>query len=140
VKNNQISRELRKDLKMKTEIDGKTFIIFNRDPVQVELQHLLGGPWHWGLEDQDGNLRVSRLGMKTEETAMNLMDAYAWAVAHNHELEEHFERELTSLPEGTVVEVKIRAQISRPPRESESFLRTKREFVAAALEEFGLSK
>jgi hypothetical protein len=125
---------------MKTEIDEKTFVIFNRDTVQGELHPAWGGPWHWGLEDQDGNLRYSRFGMNTEEKAMDLMRTYAWAVAHDHKLVEHFDSELTSLPESIVVEMKIRAQIGRPPRESESFLRTKREFVAAALKEFGLSK
>ncbi len=126
--------------KMKTEIDERTFVIFNRDTVQGEFHHAWGGPWHWGLEDQEGNIRASRLGLKTEQKAMDLMHTYAWAVAHDHKLVEHFDSELASLPEGTVVEVKIRAHIYRPPRESESFARAKREFVAAALKEFGLSK
>jgi hypothetical protein len=131
---------------MNTEIDGQTFIVFNRDTTKGEFDHRGKGRWHWGLEDQNGNIRVSRWGLETEQNAMNMMDAYAWAIRHDHRLIEQFDSELTPLPEGTVVDPTIRMTFHcRIPnnedcRQSESFLRTKREFVAAALKEFGLSK
>ena len=68
---------------MNTEIDGKTFIVFNRDTMKGEFHHLFGGSWHWGLEDQDGTLRVSILGLETERNAMSMMDMYAWAIMHH---------------------------------------------------------
>jgi hypothetical protein len=131
---------------MKTEFDGQTFIVFNRDTTKGEFDHRGKGRWHWGLEDQNGNIRVSRWGLETEQNAMNMMDAYAWAIRHDHGLIEQYDSELTPLPEGTVLDATIRMTFyCRIPnnedcRQSDSFLRAKREFVAAALKEFGLSK
>jgi len=68
---------------MKTEIDRKTFIIFDRDTVQGESHHNGGGSWNWGLEDQDGNLRVSRWGLETEQNAMNMIDTYIGALMND---------------------------------------------------------
>jgi len=97
---------------MKTEINGKTFIIFNRDTVSGEFDHKGKGTWHWGLEDQDGNLRVSRWGLETQQNAMNMMDGYSWAIMHDRRLIEQLDSELTFLPEGTVVDAKLRVLFS----------------------------
>jgi hypothetical protein len=138
VKITQISQTLRKDAKMKTKIDGQTFIVFNRDTTKGEFDHRGKGRWHWGLEDQDGKLWVSRWGLETEQNAMNMMDAYTWALRHDHGLMEQYDSELTLLPEGTVVDATIRMTFHCPEtgnedyRQSESFARAREEFVAAA--------
>lgn len=110
-----------------------------------EFQHY-GGPWHWGLEDQDGRLRVSLLELETAKNALNMMDMYSWAIMHNDGDTEHLDRQLTSLPEGTVVDVKIRMTFHCPPPPNDDYLQSssyagaKREFVRAMSKELGLSK
>lgn len=128
---------------MKTEIDGKTFIIFNRDTVHGEFQHNGGGPWHWGLEDPDGNLKVSRWGFETERNALNMMDAYSWAIMYDHRLIEQLDSLLTLLPEDTVVDAKIRVLFQCPTpnegfRQSSSYASAKQEFVTAVSKVLGL--
>jgi hypothetical protein len=131
---------------MKTEIDGKTFIIFNRDTVHGDFHHRGKGPWHWGLEDPDGNLRVSKLGLETEQNAMNMMDAYTWAIMHDRRLIEQLDSELTFLPEGTVVNAKLRVLFQCAPapneshRQSSSYTSAKRAFVESTSKNLGLSK
>jgi len=130
---------------MKTEIDGKTFIIFNRDTVHGDFHHKGKGLWHWGLEDPDGNLRVSRWGFETERNAMNMMDAYSWAIMYDHGLIEQLDSLLTLLPEDTVVDAKIRLLFQcQPPnegfRQSSSYTSAKREFVESTSKNLGLSK
>ncbi|MGO9122860.1 MAG: hypothetical protein ACLQPD_35225 [Desulfomonilaceae bacterium] len=130
---------------MNTEIDGKTFIVFNRDTMKGEFPALFGGPWHWGLEDQDGTLRVSILGLETAQNAMSMMDMYSRAILHDNGDTEYLDRQLTLLPEGIVVDVAVRVLFSCPPknedyRQSQSYVSAKRDFVAAMRKELGLSE
>jgi hypothetical protein len=135
-----------KGLKMNTEKHEITFIIFNRDEMKGEFDRLYGGPWHWGVEDDDGTFRVSHCGWETAQDAMRMMNICVKAI-YDDGGTEYLDRQLRSLPEGTAIDSITRMTCYCPPpihdddyRRSPSYERDKREFVAAALKEFGLSK
>jgi hypothetical protein len=61
------------------------YVIYNRDSDEKKFNTLVGpGPWHWGRQDEFGNLSLYRWGYETREKALNVMETHVWAVINDY--------------------------------------------------------
>lgn len=63
------------------ETDAGPYVVYNRDTGEREFDRPLEGPgpWHWGLQYENGDVELYRWGYETREQALDVMGTYVSA-------------------------------------------------------------